>query len=93
MTYRLRLELMKLSVSVDNADAANTLAHLLQGLYPPSSGSILVDGNDISTFNQHLCGAACPIDTTNHFLAELFEITSKKFFQTQIMIVSLGLNY
>ena len=40
----------------------------MQGLFPASSGSILIDGNDVSTFNlQHLRSNIALVDKTNHF--------------------------
>ena len=44
------------------------MGHLLQGLFPTSSGSILLDGNDVSTFNiKHLRSNIALVDKTNHF--------------------------
>ena len=59
-----------LGVCAENSDTSSTLAHLLQGLYPPNSGSILIDGNDLSSFNlQHLRANVSLVDNTNHFFS------------------------
>ncbi len=55
-------------ICADNPKTASAIAHLLQGLYRPSAGSIFVDGNDLSTFNlQHLRANVALVDRTNHF--------------------------
>lgn len=51
-----------------NPETSSALAQLIQGLFQPSSGTILVDGNSTSTFNlQHLRSNISLIDKTNHF--------------------------
>ena len=53
-----------------NAETASTTVQLIQGLFPASSGSIFIDGNDISTFNlQHLRSNISLVDRTNHFFS------------------------
>ena len=63
-------ETVGICYSQNNTDTASALGHLLQGLFPVSSGSIQLDGNDISTFNlQHLRANISLVDTKNHFFA------------------------
>ena len=51
-----------------NTDSASAVGHLLQGLMPVTSGSIHLDGNDVTSFNlQHLRANVALVDTTNHF--------------------------
>ena len=61
-------ETVGICYSQENTDTASSVGHLLQGLFPVSSGSILIDGNDVSTFNlQHLRSNIALVDKTNHF--------------------------
>jgi ATP-binding cassette subfamily B protein len=61
-------ETVGICYSQDNTDTASSVGHLLQGLFPASSGSILLDGNDVSTFNiKHLRSNIALVDKTNHF--------------------------
>ena len=61
-------ETVGICYSQDNTDTASSVGHLLQGLFPTSSGSILLDGNDVSTFNiRHLRSNIALVDKTNHF--------------------------
>ena len=61
-------ETVGICYSQDNTDTASSVGHLLQGLFPTSSGAILLDGNDISAFNiQHLRSNIALVDKTNHF--------------------------
>ena len=61
-------ETVGICYSQDNTDTASSVGHLLQGLFPTSSGSILLDGNDVSTFNiKHLRSNIALVDKTNHF--------------------------
>ena len=54
--------------SQDNTDTASSLGHLLLGLFPVTSGSVQLDGNDVATFNlQHLRSNVSLVDTTNKF--------------------------
>ena len=54
--------------SQDNTDTASSIGYLLQGLDKPTSGSVMLDGNDVSSFNiQHLRANVSLVDTTNHF--------------------------
>ncbi len=63
-------ETVGICYSQDNTDTASAVGHLLQGLFPSTSGSVQLDGNDISTFNlQHLRANVSLVDTTNHFFA------------------------
>jgi ATP-binding cassette subfamily B protein len=63
-------ETIGICYSQDNTDTASAIGHLLQGLFPATSGSIQLDGNDLSTFNlQHLRANVSLVDTTNHFFA------------------------
>jgi ATP-binding cassette subfamily B protein len=61
-------ETVGICYSQDNTDTASSIGHILQGLFPTTSGSALLDGNDVSTFNlQHLRSNVSLVDTTNHF--------------------------
>jgi ABC-type bacteriocin/lantibiotic exporter with double-glycine peptidase domain len=61
-------ETVGICYSQDNTDTVSSVGHLLQGLFPTTSGSILLDGNDVSTFNiQHLRSNIALVDKTNHF--------------------------
>jgi ATP-binding cassette subfamily B protein len=63
-------ETVGICYSQNNTDTASALGHLLQGLFPVSSGSVQLDGNDVSTFNlQHLRANISLVDTKNHFFA------------------------
>jgi ABC-type multidrug transport system fused ATPase/permease subunit len=54
--------------SQDNTDTASSLGYLLLGLFPVTSGSVQLDGNDVATFNlQHLRSNVSLVDTTNKF--------------------------
>lgn len=54
--------------SQDNTDTASSIGHLLQHLDRTTSGSVMIDGNDVNTFNiRHLRANVSLIDTTNHF--------------------------
>ena len=57
-----------LGICSNKPETSSTIAQLIQGLFPPSSGTILIDGNGTSTFNlQHLRSNISLIDKTNHF--------------------------
>jgi ATP-binding cassette subfamily B protein len=61
-------ETVGICYSQDNTDTVSSVGHLLQGLFPTTSGSILLDGNDVSTFSiQHLRSNIALVDKTNHF--------------------------
>ena len=61
-------ETVGICYSQENTDTASSVGHLLQGLFPATTGSILIDGNDVSTFNlQHLRSNIALVDKTNHF--------------------------
>ena len=61
-------ETIGICYSQDNTDTASSIGHLLQGLDKPTLGSVMLDGNDVSTFNiQHLRANVSLVDTTNHF--------------------------
>ena len=61
-------ETIGICYSQDNTDTASSVGHILQGLFATTSGSVLIDGNSIDTFNlQHLRANVALVDTTNHF--------------------------
>ena len=84
-------ETVGICYSQDNTDTVSSVGHLLQGLFPTTSGSILLDGNDVSTFNiQHLRSNIALVDKTNHFFPGSLRDNFQKFSQMQIMIEFCG---
>jgi subfamily B ATP-binding cassette protein HlyB/CyaB len=57
-------------ICAENPQSGLALATLIQGLCPLTAGTIMLDGNDINSFNlQHLRANVALIDKTNHFFA------------------------
>ena len=49
-------------------ETSNAIVQLIQGLNKPANGSIIIDGNDITSFNlQHLRTNVALVDPTSHF--------------------------